>query len=115
VAEKLALVSPAATVTEVGTVTSFELLDRVTTWPPVGAAAFSSTLQPSVAAPVSDELIQPSPLSAAEVVSVMLALPVPSVFFAVRATTEDPAVVGVPEINPVELFNVSPAGNPVAL
>ena len=114
VAEKLALVAPAATVTEAGTVTAVELLDSVTTWPPVGAAAFSSTLQPSVAAPVTDELIHPNPFSAAEIVIVTLPLDVPSALVAVRATAADPAVVGVPEINPVELFTVSPAGNPVA-
>jgi hypothetical protein len=58
VAEKLALVAPAATVTEDGTVTDPELLDRLTTWPPVGAAAFSFTVQLSVAALVSEALAQ---------------------------------------------------------
>jgi hypothetical protein len=58
VAEKLALVAPAATVTEDGTATAAELLDRLTTWPPVGAAAFSFTVQLSVAALVSEALAQ---------------------------------------------------------
>ncbi len=55
---KLALVEPAATATEDGTVTDDELLDRLTTCPPVGAAAFSVTVQLSVAALVSDPLVQ---------------------------------------------------------
>jgi hypothetical protein len=97
VAEKLALVAPAATVTEVGTVTAVELLDRVTTWPPVGAAAFKSTLQPSVAAPVSDASIQPSPLGMAWPVplSVMVEV-VPAEELLVRVTVPlvAPAVVG---------------------
>ena len=38
--------------------------------------------------------------------------PVPS--FAVTVTVEDPAVVGVPEISPVEELIDRPAGNPVA-
>ena len=63
VAEKLALVAPAATVREVGTVTAVELLDKLTAKPPLGAAAFSVAVQLSVAAPVSELLEQLSPLS----------------------------------------------------
>jgi hypothetical protein len=48
------------------------------------------------------------------IVSVRVALPVPPLLVALRVTVEVPAAVGVPEINPVALFNVSPAGNPVA-
>ena len=63
VAVKLALVAPAATVTDAGTVTALLLLDRLTAWPPVPAAAFSVTVQASVPAPVIDPLVQLSPLS----------------------------------------------------
>jgi hypothetical protein len=47
-------------------------------------------------------------------VIVSVALPVPALFIALSVTVEVPAAVGVPEINPVPLFTVSPAGNPVA-
>ncbi len=52
---------------------------------------------------------------AAEIVSVKAALPVPILFVALSVTVDVPAVVGVPEINPVLLVTVSPAGKPVAL
>ena len=58
VAEKVALVAPAATVTEEGTFTADELLERVTAWPPVGAAPLNVTVQRSVAAFVSEALAQ---------------------------------------------------------
>jgi hypothetical protein len=45
VAKKLALVDPAVTVTDAGTVSSEVLLNNVTTAPPLGAAAESETLQ----------------------------------------------------------------------
>jgi hypothetical protein len=47
-------------------------------------------------------------------VSVRVALPVPPLLVALRVTVEVPAAVGVPEINPVLMFGVNPAGNPVA-
>ena len=58
VAVKLAVVAPAATVTDEGTVTALLLLDRLTACPPVAAAAFSVTVQESVPAPVIDPLVQ---------------------------------------------------------
>ncbi len=58
VAEKLAVVEPAATVTEAGTVTAELLLARLTTKPPVGAAALSPTVHVSVPAPVIVPLAQ---------------------------------------------------------
>ena len=58
VAVKLAAVAPAATVTEAGTVTALLLLARLTTNPPVGAAALNVTVQLSVPAPVNDPLVQ---------------------------------------------------------
>ena len=63
VAVKLAVVAPAATVTEAGTVTDELLLARFTVNPPVAAAAFSVTVQLSVPAPVIEPLVQLSPLS----------------------------------------------------
>ena len=60
---KPALVAPAATVTDVGTVTEELLLVRLTVKPPLGAAAFSVAVQLSVAAPVSELLAQLTPLS----------------------------------------------------
>ena len=58
VAVKAAVVAPAATITEVGTVTDELLLARLTVNPPVGAAALSVTVQLSVPAPVIDPLAQ---------------------------------------------------------
>jgi hypothetical protein len=64
VAVKLAVVAPAATVTEDGTVTAVSLLVRATLWPPDAAAPASVTVHASVAAPVSDALEQVSPVTA---------------------------------------------------
>ena len=63
VAVKAAVLAPEATVTDGGTVTAVLLLDRLTAWPPLGAAAFSVTVQLSVPAPVIDPLVQLSPLT----------------------------------------------------
>lgn len=59
-AEKLALVAPAATITEDGTVTADILLDRLTAWPPSGATALNVTVQLSLPAPVSEDDAQVS-------------------------------------------------------
>ena len=48
-------------------------------------------------------------------VKVSVALPVPPELIALIMTLYVPAVVGVPEINPVLVFTVKPAGSPVAL
>jgi hypothetical protein len=48
-------------------------------------------------------------------VSVSVAVPVPTAFVALSVTVETPAVVGVPEITPLVVFTVRPAGSPVAL
>jgi hypothetical protein len=58
VAIKFAVVEPAATVAEAGTVTAELLLARLTVNPPVGAAALSPTVHVSVPAPVIDPLAQ---------------------------------------------------------
>ena len=47
-------------------------------------------------------------------VSVSVPFPVPLVLAALRVTVDVAAAVGVPEINPVALLTVIPAGNPAA-
>jgi hypothetical protein len=100
VAEKLALVAPAATVIEDGTVTAELFLARLTENPPLAAAALSPTVQASVPAPVIELLLQESELSAAGT-----AVPVPLRAMMVEAPVEEllarascpvtaPAVVG---------------------
>ena len=44
-----------------------------------------------------------------------VALPVPPAFVALIVTVNVPAVVGVPEIIPLVVFTLKPAGSPVAL
>jgi len=48
-------------------------------------------------------------------VKVSVALPVPPALVALIVTVYVPAVVGVPEINPVLVSTVKPAASPVAL
>jgi hypothetical protein len=60
---KLANVNPGATVTEAVTVTAGLLLATLTANPPLGAAAFSMTVQLSVPAPVIDAAAQLNPLN----------------------------------------------------
>jgi len=52
--------------------------------------------------------------AATEIVSASVALPVPVALVALSVTDDVPAPVVIPEINPVELFTDSPAGNPMA-
>ena len=47
--------------------------------------------------------------------TVNVPVPVPAEFVSKIVTVDVPAVEGVPEINPVEVLTVRPAGNPVAL
>jgi hypothetical protein len=63
VAVKMAVVAPAATVTEAGTVTAELLLARPTANPPLAAATFSVTVQLSVPALVIDPLVHVNPLN----------------------------------------------------
>ena len=49
------------------------------------------------------------------IVKVKVALPVPVLLVALIVTLKVPAVVGVPEINPVIVLTLKPAGNGVAL
>ena len=94
---KLALVAPAATVIEAGTVTDVELLDRLTAWPPAGAAAFNVTVQMSVAAPVSVALAQLRPLRTACPVplrAMVELVPVEELLVRVTVPLAAPATVG---------------------
>ena len=47
-------------------------------------------------------------------VSANVAVPVPPLLVALSVIVEVPAPMGVPEIKPVPLLTVNPAGNPVA-
>jgi len=58
----LAVVAPATTVTEAGTVTAELLLATLTENPPLAAATFNATVQLSVPALVIDALLQFNPL-----------------------------------------------------
>ena len=49
------------------------------------------------------------------IVKVKVALPLPLLLVALMVTLYVPAVVGVPEINPVLVLTLKPAGSPVAL
>jgi hypothetical protein len=48
-------------------------------------------------------------------VRLSVADPVPPALVALIVTLEVPAAVGVPEINPLDVFTDSPAGSPLAL
>ena len=49
------------------------------------------------------------------IVKVKVALPLPLLLVALMVTLYVPAVVGVPEINPVLVFTLKPPGSRVAL
>jgi hypothetical protein len=97
VAVKLALLAPAATVTEAGTVTAVLLLARLTVNPPLAAAAFSVTVQLSVPAPVMDPLAQVSALNTGTPVPLRLTTvddPLEEVLVMVSWPVTAPALVG---------------------
>jgi hypothetical protein len=62
VAEKFAVVAPAATVTAAGTVRAVLLLDRLTVVPPLGAAGLIVTVHESVPGATNALLVQVSEL-----------------------------------------------------
>jgi hypothetical protein len=92
---KLALVAPAAILTDAGTVTALLLLVRLTVVALV-AADVSVTVHASVPAPVSDPLLQETPLSVAGACPVPLRLIVAAAALLLIATdpVTAPAVVG---------------------
>jgi hypothetical protein len=97
VAVKPALVAPAATVTDAGTVTLELLLPRLTAKPPVAAAAFSVTVQLSVPAPVIEPLAQVNPVSTGTPVPLRLTtvdVPVDELLVSVSDPVTAPAAVG---------------------
>jgi hypothetical protein len=97
VAVKAALVAPAATVTEAGTVTALLPLDRVTLTPPLGAAVLRVTVQASVPEPVMDVLLQLRVLSEARPVPLrltMVVLPAVALLVMVSVPEAAPAAVG---------------------
>jgi hypothetical protein len=53
--------------------------------------------------------------AATPIVTLKVAVAVPPAFVAPRVTLLVPAVVGVPEINPVVVFTLRPVGSPLAL
>jgi hypothetical protein len=97
VAVKPALVAPDATVADAGTVTAELLLDRFTANPPLAAAAFSVTVQPSVPAPVRELLAQVSPVNTGTPVPLRLMgveAPVDELLVKVNVPDAAPAAVG---------------------
>jgi hypothetical protein len=97
VAVKVPVVAPAATVTLAGTVTAVSLLARLTTNPPVAAAAFKVTVQLSVPAPVIVPLVQLSPLSTGTPFPLRLKrveLPLAELLVRVICPVAAPAVLG---------------------
>ena len=55
-----------------------------------------------------------APVPPPVMVIVTVPFPVPLVLVALSVTVDVAATVGVPEISPVAVFTVKPAGNPVA-
>ena len=54
------------------------------------------------------------PLGGSPIVNVNGCVPVPFPLVALRVTVNVPTTVGVPEINPVDVFTAKPAGNGLA-
>ena len=97
-AEKVTVLVPAATVTEEGTVTAVELLDRLTTWPPAGASALRIILQLPTALPVYNRLLQPTLLGTACPVPLSVivdVVPVEELLVRVSAPVTAPATMGL--------------------
>jgi hypothetical protein len=97
VAVKPAVDAPAATVTEVGTVTAVLLLARLTANPPDAAAVFNVTVQLSVPAPVIEPLVQLNALSTGTPVPLRLMtveVPEEELLLMVSVPLRGPAEVG---------------------
>jgi hypothetical protein len=101
VAVKLAVVAPLAIWTDGGTVTAALLLARFTLMPPVGAPLATVTVQASVAAPVSEFVVQVSDDTAGRIAIVPVplsptvsGLPLVALLKMVRVPDSDAFVVG---------------------
>jgi hypothetical protein len=97
VAVKVAVVAPAATVTEAGTVTAELLLARPTANPPLAAATFSVTVQLSVPVLVIDPLVQVNPLNSGVPDPLRLTtvdVPLDELLVKVSEPVSEPAAVG---------------------
>jgi hypothetical protein len=97
VAVKDALVEPAATVTDAGTVTALLLLASVTLAPPLGAAALRVTVQASVPEPVMEalvQLIEPSVARPVPLRLMVVVLPAVALLVMVSVPVAAPAEVG---------------------
>jgi hypothetical protein len=91
VAVKLAVVDPAATVTEAGTATAESSLERLTAKPPLVATEFNSTVQLSIADPVTPLKAQLSDANIGLGVALtVVAVPVP-----LSPTTSAPSVAAL--------------------
>ncbi len=88
-----ALNDPAATVTDAGSVTALLLLAKLTV-KALGAAAVSVTVQASVAAPVSDALLQVIPLRAGCPVPLSAMVALAALLLIVTAPVTAPATAG---------------------
>jgi hypothetical protein len=98
---KAALVAPAGTITEAGTVTALLSLARVVLIPPAGAGALNAAVQESVAAPVKLAFAQLNELrvgmltEAPMPLRLITAVPPPEeLLVIVNCPVADPAVVG---------------------
>ena len=97
VAEKPALVAPAATLTVAGTVTALLLLARLTANPPLAAAVLNVTVQLSVPAPLIEPLVQARPVSTGTPVPLKLItieVPVEELLLRVSVPLAAPAAEG---------------------
>ena len=110
VAVNPALAAPAGTVTEEGTVTALLSLDRLTASPPDPAAADRLTVQASVPAPVTEPLLQVSPLREAVLVLVLFFAPFPVSLMVV----EEPGAPGVPPAADVEALEAVAVRGPLS-
>ncbi len=98
VAVKPALVSPAGTLTEAGTVTAALLLNRLTASPPLAAAAFNVTVQLSVPAPVKVLVAQLTPVGTGTPVPLKVTAvedPLDASLVTVTCPDSDPAAPGL--------------------
>lgn len=96
-AVKPALIAPAATVTDGGTVTAELLLARLAANPPLAAAAFKATVQLSVPAPVIEPLEHVRPVNTGRPVPLKLIavdIPVDELLFTASVPMAAPAVIG---------------------